>query len=80
MKANIRVIAATNRDLRSRRARRLSRGPVLSTGVFDIRIPPLRERPADIPALSEIFLQEIGTTFGRSPAGLTREAAGPSPI
>ena len=34
----------------------------------------MRERPADIVPLSEIFLQEIGRSFGRPPAGLTREA------
>jgi DNA-binding NtrC family response regulator len=42
--------------------------------VFDIPIPPLRERPADIAPLSETFLQDIGKSFGRPPAGLTRDA------
>jgi DNA-binding NtrC family response regulator len=42
--------------------------------VFDIRIPPLRERKADILYLSEAFLQDIGKSFGRPPAGLTRDA------
>ena len=42
--------------------------------MFDIQIPPLRERPTDIVPLSEIFLQEIGRTFGRPPASLTRKA------
>ena len=42
--------------------------------VFDIRIPPLRERRADILPLSEAFLQEIGKSFGRPPAGLTKDA------
>jgi DNA-binding NtrC family response regulator len=43
-------------------------------GVFDIRIPPLRERPGDVVPLSETFLQEIGRSFGRPPASLTRQA------
>ena len=34
----------------------------------------MRERPADIVPLSETFLQEIGRSFGRPAAGLTREA------
>jgi NtrC-family two-component system response regulator AlgB len=34
----------------------------------------LRERPADIVPLSETFLPEIGRSFVRPPAGLTREA------
>ena len=42
--------------------------------VFDIKLPPLRERPKDILPLSESFLQEIGQLFGRPPAGLTRDA------
>ena len=37
--------------------------------VFDIKLPPLRERPDDILPLSEAFLQEIGQLFGRPPAG-----------
>jgi DNA-binding NtrC family response regulator len=42
--------------------------------VFDITIPPLRERGVDILPLSETLLEEIGRSFGRPPAGLTRAA------
>ena len=42
--------------------------------VFDIAIPPLRDRVADILPLSEALLQDIGKSFARPPAGLTREA------
>ena len=75
LKANIRVIAATNRDLRKAVERGDFREDLFyRLGVFDIQIPPLRDRVADIVPLSETFLQEIGRSFGRPPAGLTREA------
>ncbi len=75
LKANIRVVAATNRDLRSAVARGTFREDLFyRLQVFDIHITSLRERRADIVPLGEAFLQEIGKSFGRPPAGLTREA------
>jgi transcriptional regulator with PAS, ATPase and Fis domain len=75
LKANIRVIAATNRDLRKAVERGDFREDLFyRLQVFDIRISPLRERPSDILALAEVFLHEIGRSLGRPLAGLTRDA------
>jgi len=75
MKANIRVIAATNRDLRKGVERGDFREDLYyRLKVFDIAIAPLRARTADILPLGEALLHEIGRSFGRPPAGLTRDA------
>jgi transcriptional regulator with PAS, ATPase and Fis domain len=74
-KANIRVIAATNRDLRKAVERGDFREDLYyRLQVFDIQIPPLRQRKGDILLLADSFLQDIGKSFGRPPAGLTRDA------
>ena len=75
IKADVRVVAATNRDL----ATALTRGEFREDlyyrlSVFEIRLPPLRDRREDILPLAEAFLEEVGPVVGRPAAGISRQA------
>ena len=74
-RADVRVIAASNRDLRQAVERGTFREDLFyRLQVFDIPLPPLRERIADVPPLAEQFLQELGQSMGRPLARLNEEA------
>jgi transcriptional regulator with GAF, ATPase, and Fis domain len=75
LKADIRVLAATNRDLEAGIARGTFREDLYyRLAVFEIPLPPLRERPEDVLVLADAFLEEIGATIGRPAAGVSAEA------
>jgi transcriptional regulator with PAS, ATPase and Fis domain len=75
IKANVRIVAATNRDLREAVAKGSFRADLFyRINVFDIRIPPLRERRDDIPLLAASFLREFGHGAGIRPAQLMPDA------
>jgi transcriptional regulator with GAF, ATPase, and Fis domain len=75
LRADIRVIAATNRDLHAAIERGGFREDLYyRLGVFEIALPPLRHRLDDILELADSFLEEIGETVGRPAAGIARDA------
>ena len=75
LKADVRVVAATNRDLAAAIARGDFREDLFyRLNVFEIHIPALRERIEDVPALAEAFLEELGRTMERPAAGISRDA------
>jgi transcriptional regulator with GAF, ATPase, and Fis domain len=73
--ADIRVVAATNRDLHAAIQRGEFREDLYyRLGVFEIALPPLRDRPDDILELADEFLKDIGGTVGNPPAGISDDA------
>jgi transcriptional regulator with GAF, ATPase, and Fis domain len=75
IKADVRIVAATNKDLESAIERSQFREDLYyRLNVFAIRLPPLRDRRDDILALSEAFLADLARSLGRPPGGLSEEA------
>jgi DNA-binding NtrC family response regulator len=71
-----RLVAATNRKLDDEIARGNFRSDLYyRLNVISIEIPPLRDRPEDIPLLAESFLLEIAKKRGEEPKQLSPEAA-----
>lgn len=75
VEADVRVIAATNRDLLSAvREGRFRSDLYFRLNTFPIEIPPLRQRPADVDALAEMFLEQASRRLER-PGLSSSEAA-----
>jgi two-component system nitrogen regulation response regulator NtrX len=76
VKVDVRVIAATNKDLPTEiRAGRFREDLYFRLNVIPIFVPPLRDRDADIPLLAEHFMAEFAREYGRRPKRLDPGAA-----
>ncbi|MEN0111902.1 MAG: sigma 54-interacting transcriptional regulator, partial [Planctomycetota bacterium] len=75
IKVDVRVIAATNRDLEQQVAEGAFRRDLyFRLHVLEIVVPPLRKRPEDIPVLAEFFLERYNSETGRRLTGFDTKA------
>ncbi|MEO8716354.1 MAG: sigma-54 dependent transcriptional regulator [Acetobacteraceae bacterium] len=73
VKVNVRILATTNRDLLAEVARGMFREDLyFRLNVVSLRVPPLRERPGDIAALSEHFARRYAEVNGLAYRPLAR--------
>jgi two-component system response regulator HydG len=72
---DVRIIAATNRDLEEEMRRGGFRGDLYyRLNVITLHLPPLRDRIDDVPILAEYFLERFATARGRRPPRLAPAA------
>ena len=72
---DVRLVCATHRDLAQRMEQGLFREDFYyRVRVFEIEMPPLRDRRVDIPLLAQHFVDELRSRFRKDVRGLTRDA------
>jgi len=77
IKVDVRIIAATNKDLREEVKKGNFREDLLfRLNVIPIIVPPLRERKEDIPELVDYFLEYFAAEYGQKPKKITPDGLG----
>jgi len=75
IKVDVRVLAATNKDLKEEIANKTFREDLYHRlSVILVQVPPLKDRLEDIPLLVEKFLNDLGQEYGTKPKPITPEA------
>ncbi|MGH2617685.1 MAG: sigma-54-dependent transcriptional regulator [Thermomicrobiales bacterium] len=73
---DVRIVSSTNRDLaKAMREGKFREDLYFRLNVFQVQLPPLRERKEDIPALAEAFLSGFARDLGKPALRLAPEAA-----
>ena len=75
IKVNVRIVAATNKDLKEEIAKNKFREDLYHRlGVILIKVPALKDRKEDISVLVDKFLEDIANEYGTKPKSTTKEA------
>ncbi|MBO9200488.1 MULTISPECIES: sigma-54 interaction domain-containing protein [Niastella] len=75
MKVNVRIVAATNRDLEKEVEEGRFRADLFyRLNIFPIRLPALRDRREDIPLLANFFVQKLSKKIGRNISAISDSA------
>jgi two-component system response regulator PilR (NtrC family) len=75
IKVDVRIIAATNRDLEKMVIQGIFRQDLFyRLNVIHIHLPPLRERREDIPLLAQAFVKKFNERLGKNVSGISNEA------
>ncbi|MFL5272754.1 MAG: sigma 54-interacting transcriptional regulator, partial [Anaeromyxobacteraceae bacterium] len=75
VRVDVRLVCATNRDLEAEvKSGRFREDLYFRINVVTVKLPPLRERPHDIPILITHFLAKIARREGRPATSISREA------